>query len=332
MISVSPNPFSVRQVSYTFSLLILVAGILGPTQISAHQVDAIQNRLDVLNRSDGKTTVMWSTIQKNIRPLLPQDCREKEQLEGKPQLWVCDETLSGKEIEIENLPWSDTEVMVRIDNGNERIQVALLSGQNNHLTVEHSGETSEWQMATTYFLLGVEHILKGFDHLFFVLGLLLILSGWKRLTLAITAFTVAHSITLALSVFGVVRVPVAPVEAVIALSVVFLAVEYARQIHGNSGWTEQKPWLISFSVGLLHGLGFASALRETGLPQSEIPTALVMFNIGVETGQLLFVAVVLPVILFGALKIQKQRQWPRFATAYIIGGISAYWFIQRAVG
>jgi hydrogenase/urease accessory protein HupE len=330
MIAVSRIPFSVRQVSYAFPVLILIAGVLCPVQTSAHQVDAIQNRLDILNRRDEQTRVLWSTIRKDIHPVLPQDCHEKEQFEGKSRLWVCDETLSGKEIEIENLPWSDAEVIVRIDNGDEQIQVALLSGQNNHLLVKSPDDTSGWQVARTYFLLGVEHILKGFDHLFFVLGLLLIVPGWKRLALAITAFTIAHSITLALSVLGVIRVPVAPVEAVIALSVVFLAVEYARQIHGKAGWTAQKPWLISFSVGLLHGLGFASALREVGIPQEEIPTALVMFNVGVEAGQLLFVAIVLPVILLGALKIQTHRHWPRLATAYIIGGISAYWFIQRA--
>ncbi|MBN2528206.1 MAG: HupE/UreJ family protein [Deltaproteobacteria bacterium] len=332
MTVISNTPASVRLVVRILLWTIPIIGVIRVTPTGAHQVEAIQNRLDILNRGAGQTTVSWTSSRNDIRPLLPNNCEQEALPEGASRRWQCTLPLSGQEIEIKNLTWSDAEVIVRVDNGDEQIQVALLSGQNNKLTVAHPRDTSGWQVAGTYFALGVEHILKGFDHLFFVLCLLLIVSGGKRLALAITAFTLAHSITLALSVLGVVSVPVAQVEAVIALSVVLLAVEYARQIQGETGWTSQKPWLISFLVGLLHGLGFASALRETGLPQGEIPTALVMFNVGVEAGQLLFVVVVLAIMWFGSLKLRKERHWPRFATAYIIGSISAYWFIQRAIG
>ena len=140
--------------------------------------------------------------------------------------------------------------------------------------------------------IGIIHILEGFDHLLFVLALILIVPGWWLLLKAITAFTAAHSITLALATLGLVNIPGPPTEAVIALSILFLAVEIIRSREGRVTLTERAPWLVSLSFGLVHGLGFAGALSEVGLPQNDIPLALLMFNIGVETGQLLFVFVV----------------------------------------
>jgi hypothetical protein len=128
-----------------------------------------------------------------------------------------------------------------------------------------------------------------------------------------------------------IRVPVAPLEAVIALSIVFLATEYARQLRGFQGWTARNPWLVSFSVGLLHGLGFASALREVGLPEEEIPVALVMFNVGVEAGQLAFVAVALPLMRLASGRLGEKQHWLRLGAAYSMGGVAAFWFIGRTV-
>ncbi len=193
-------------------------------------------------------------------------------------------------------------------------------------------QPSAWRVAWEYTVLGIDHILSGFDHLTFVLALLLIVSGAKRLLITITAFTLAHSVTLAAATLGLVWVPGAPVEAVIALSILFLASELVKVNNGQQSLTAQYPWIVAFSFGLLHGFGFAGALNDVGLPQNEVPLALLMFNIGVEIGQLLFVAVILVVMM---LLRQIRRNWPEWSRqvpAYAIGGIAAFWLIERVAG
>jgi hypothetical protein len=184
--------------------------------------------------------------------------------------------------------------------------------------------------AGRYLALGVEHILLGIDHLLFVLGLLLIVRGPWMLIKTVTAFTVAHSLTLALATLGLVAVPSRPVDAAIALSIVFLAAEILRARQGRTGLTHRFPWLIAFAFGLLHGLGFAGALAEIGLPAGEIPLALLFFNLGVEIGQLMFIAVVLS-LRWAVLRLEIA--WPVWAEplpAYLIGTLAASWFIERA--
>ena len=180
------------------------------------------------------------------------------------------------------------------------------------------------------------HILEGIDHLLFVLGLLLIVKGSMMLIKTVTAFTVAHSLTLGLATLGLVNMPAAPVEAAIALSIVFLAMEVIRGWNGKQSLTHRQPWLVAFGFGLLHGLGFAGALADVGLPQSEIPIALLFFNIGVEIGQLLFVAVVLLVMrIASGLLARGGRRWPQWAAltpVYLIGTLGAYWVIERMSG
>ena len=139
-------------------------------------------------------------------------------------------------------------------------------------------------------MLGIQHILSGVDHLLFVLGLLFLVGSWRRLVATVTAFTLAHSITLAAATLGLVHVPQTPIEAAIALSVMFVAAEILHQASGRPGLTARAPWVVAFIFGLLHGFGFAGALREVGLPQSDIPVALLFFNVGVEVGQLMFIA------------------------------------------
>ena len=178
-------------------------------------------------------------------------------------------------------------------------------------------------------MLGVEHILGGVDHLLFVLALLLIVSGGKRIFLTITAFTVAHSITLVAATLGWVHVPGPPVEAMIALSIVFVAAEIVHGLRGKPGLTARAPWVVAFSFGLLHGFGFAGALAEVGLPQKAIPVALLTFNVGVELGQLMFVAVAL---LAGAAlrRVPLPRPaWMPFAIPYAIGCVAMFWVIER---
>lgn len=198
--------------------------------------------------------------------------------------------------------------------------------------IEVVAQRNAWQVARDYTLLGIDHILSGFDHLTFVLALMLIVSGARRLLVTVTSFTLAHSITLAAATLGILWVPGPPVESVIALSILFLANELVKVNRGESSLTANYPWTVAFVFGLLHGFGFAGALGEIGLPQNEVPLALLMFNVGVELGQLMFIAAALVALL--ALR-GLQREWPgwtRQVPAYGIGGIAAFWLIERIAG
>jgi hydrogenase/urease accessory protein HupE len=191
------------------------------------------------------------------------------------------------------------------------------------------GVESKLGVVRGYTRLGVEHILTGWDHLLFVLGLVLLVGRGRTLLWTITAFTVGHSITLALASLGIVRVPQGPMEAAIAFSIYLLAVELVRSRAGQTSVVQRAPWLVAGPFGLLHGLGFAGALAEVGLPQGEIPLALFAFNVGIELGQLAFVAVVLVAMV--ALRRLPVR-WPRWAPAlpaYGIGSLAIYWFVER---
>ena len=196
------------------------------------------------------------------------------------------------------------------------------------------------QVAAAYLGLGVEHILFGADHLIFVLALILLVQGWKRIFVTVTAFTVAHSITLGAATLGYINVPGPPVEAAIALSIVLVAVEIVNVSRGQESLAARIPWLIAFAFGLLHGLGFAGALSEVGLPGHAVPVALLFFNLGVEIGQLLFIAVVMA--LFAILRLLRSgivstdigwsRSLPTVVAAYSIGGVASFWLIERVYG
>jgi hydrogenase/urease accessory protein HupE len=207
--------------------------------------------------------------------------------------------------------------------------VTRLQPSNPAFVVEASA--GAWEVARTYLILGVEHILFGIDHLLFVLALLLVVKGAGRVVATVTAFTIAHSITLAAATLGLVRVPGPPVEAMIALSIVFVAAEIVHGARGRPGLTARRPWVVAFTFGLLHGLGFAGALSEVGLPQNAIPLALFFFNVGVELGQLLFIGA----FAVAALVIARARiLWPRWleiAPAYPIGSIAMFWVLQRVI-
>lgn len=189
-----------------------------------------------------------------------------------------------------------------------------------------------WYVSSGEFLtLGFHHILMGIDHLLFVLGLLIIVSGRRMLLKTITAFTVAHSITLAIATLGYAAVPAPPLNATIALSILFLGPEIVRVWRGETSFTIRHPWVVAFGFGLLHGFGFATGLSTVGMPTTEIPLALLMFNIGVEFGQLVFVLLIL--LIAKSLKVLEFR-WPRwvdYLPGYAIGSLGAYWTIQRTV-
>jgi hydrogenase/urease accessory protein HupE len=187
-------------------------------------------------------------------------------------------------------------------------------------------------VAGLYLRLGVEHILTGVDHLLFVLGLLILTRGGGRLLATITAFTVAHSITLAAATLGWVHVPQPPVEAVIALSIAFVAAEIVRGRAGHAGVAERWPWLVAFVFGLLHGLGFASGLAEIGLPEKRIPLALLFFNVGVELGQLAFVAVVLLALRATARVRHRLPGSSGLLVPYFIGSVAMFLLLERVAG
>jgi hydrogenase/urease accessory protein HupE len=235
--------------------------------------------------------------------------------------------LIGQKVRIEGLPSGVTDVLVRVDRLDGTSQVTRLLPSNPSFVVETSAGPGE--VARTYLLLGVQHILLGIDHLLFVLALLLVVKGVGRIITTVTAFTIAHSITLAAATLGLVRVPGPPVEAAIALSIVFVAAEIVRGAQGRPGLTARWPWVVAFTFGLLHGLGFAGALDEIGLPQHAIPLALFFFNVGVELGQLLFVgAIAVTALLVARVRI-LWPSWMELAPAYAIGGIAMFWTIQR---
>ena len=183
----------------------------------------------------------------------------------------------------------------------------------------------------TYTSIGVEHIVFGFDHLLFVLSLVLLLSNMRTLFWAITAFTLAHSVTLVGTTLGYFGLPSQPVEAVIALSIMFLAVEIIKSSPKELRFSERFPWLVAFSFGLLHGFGFAGALAEIGLPSTDRPLALLGFNIGVELGQLLVVVVGLSLLAVINKLVSKNQMVVKLVPAYAIGIIATYWFLERTL-
>jgi len=242
----------------------------------------------------------------------------------------CDGGLTGKTITIDGLSATYTDVLVRIGHLGGTTQASRLGPDSPSLVV--AAAPTALDTAWTYFLLGVEHILLGVDHLLFVLALLLLIRSPRTLVETITAFTIAHSITLAAAALGWTSVPQPPVEAAVALSIVVVASEVVRAERGKTDLSIRYPWAIAFLFGLLHGLGFGGALRDIGLPQVDVPLALFTFNVGVEVGQLIFVAAVLAVSAAFRALVKVSLPPVRVATAYGIGGISAFWVVERITG
>jgi hydrogenase/urease accessory protein HupE len=238
--------------------------------------------------------------------------------------------LIGTTITIDGLDATYTDVLLRLERANGVEITHRLTPTSPSYVVQ--AEPGHGQIALTYIMLGVEHILLGIDHLLFVLALLMIVANFKKLVATITAFTVAHSITLALAALGFVSMPGPPVEAIIALSIVFVAAEIVRGRQGIAVLTARVPWIVAFTFGLLHGFGFAGALSEIGLPQSAIPLALFSFNVGVEIGQLLFVSGVVVLYSIGKRIQPVPPAWAWRVPTYTIGGVAAFWTIDRIAG
>ena len=246
--------------------------------------------------------------------------------------WVVDVgpgSIEGTVLRFLGLESTITDVYVRLTRLDSTMMTAVVRPTKPF--VELRGERSWYATAGEYIGLGFYHILLGVDHLLFVLGLLLIVQGRMMLFKTVTSFTVAHSITLALATLGFASVPLPPLNAAVALSILFLGPEIVRSWRGESSLTIRYPWIVAFVFGLLHGFGFASGLSTTGMPKAELPWALLSFNVGVELGQLAFVFIALALAWsFRTLEIR----WPRWALAmpgYTVGSLGAYWTIQRTV-
>jgi hydrogenase/urease accessory protein HupE len=235
--------------------------------------------------------------------------------------------LRGQDIGIAGLEGTVSDALVRVEFADGSAWTQRLTPQQPSATIPKVQNV--WGVALVYLKLGIEHILTGFDHLLFVLALLIICRSTSLLIKTITAFTLAHSITLALATLDIVTVPSRPVEAAIALSIVFVAAEIVRSRQGNEGLAARAPWIVAFTFGLLHGFGFAGALAEVGLPHGHIPTALLFFNIGVEIGQLIFVGAVLALVAgVGRMGLSLPR-WAAIIPPYAIGITAMFWTIER---
>lgn len=245
------------------------------------------------------------------------------------QRWRVHRTggFDGSSIRIEGLEATLTDALVRIERLDGTTQTVKLSPSSPAFTVE--AEPGRWEVARAYLSLGIEHILLGIDHLLFVLALMILIKDTKRMFWTITSFTAAHSLTLAAATLGWIHVPIPPVEAGIALSIVFLASEIVHSRAGRPSLTYRKPWIVAFVFGLLHGLGFANALSEVGLPANAIPTALLFFNVGVEIGQLMFIAGVLAIVAAGRRLALPSVVWNWRLPVYAIGAVASCWTIQR---
>jgi hydrogenase/urease accessory protein HupE len=304
----------------------------------AHPLDPAL--LELRESPPGQFAVLWRVPRSGpatapLRPALPLRCVERSAPRTGDGVgphvtyrWSVDcGGLVGERIGVDGLDKSRTEALLRVHLDDGRLIQAVLRGDQPAMTVPV--RVGRLDIGRDYVRLGFEHILTGLDHLLFLLGLVLLVRGRRALLWTITAFTVGHSVTLSLAVLGIVRVPPAPVEALIAVTIFAVAVELTREYAGCEGWMRRAPWLMAFVFGLLHGLGFAGALSQVGLPADEIPLALFAFNVGIEAGQLLFVALVLAArAALSALPTRWIELGARLP-AYAIGSLAVFWVIDR---
>ena len=312
----------------------------GPTAAAAHEVRP--GYLELREIGPGIFRVLWKKPARGdqilkIDPVFPAGCvvvgiGSEEIRRGAyvaRATLECDGGLAGKTIEIAGLETTLTDVLVRVYYADGLQETHLV--QPNETSAVIGGPSGVVKRIGAYTRLGMGHIALGVDHLLFVLGLLLIVSSPMMLLKTITSFTLAHSITLGIATLGFARAPELPLNAVIALSILFLGPEIVRVWRGETSFTIRHPWVVAFVFGLLHGFGFASGLTAMGLPQNEIPLALLFFNVGVELGQLAFVFLMLGLARsFPALEIRWPR-WAELLPGYAVGTLGALWFIQRTV-
>lgn len=317
----------------------VLVGLLAAAAASAHE--ARPAYLEITETAAGQFSLLWRTpvlagMRLPVALRLPNDVRNQkdtvvqelaDSLVERRWIDAGPDGLAGQRIEFPGLQLTITDVLVRVELLDGRTWTTIVRPSQPWL--EMAASQSTWEVAGTYVAQGVRHILFGADHLLFVLGLLLIVADRWMLLKTVTAFTAAHSITLAVATLGYAEVPAVPLNAAIALSILFLGPEIVRVWRGETSFTIRHPWVVAFAFGLLHGFGFASALTGAGLPRRELPLALVSFNVGVELGQLGFIALILALERAFAL---LEIRWPRWAQAlpgYAVGSLGAFWTLQR---
>jgi len=296
--------------------------------------------LDVTEGQGGQYALVWKRTPGPavLLPRLPAHCRPLGRpprpvtLDAAPQRWRVDcgaRGLGGATLTVDGLE-SRTDVVVRVAWRDGRTSTGVLRADTPELALPDGPATESGAVLRSYVGLGVAHILLGPDHLLFVLGLLLLADGWGMLVRTVTAFTAAHSLTLALAAFGLLALPPAPVDATIALSIVVLALELLRDPEAAPTLARRAPWIVAFAFGLLHGLGFAGALAAIGLPPDHVPLALLSFNLGVELGQMAFVAAILPVVAVSR-RLAGGRPVLARVPAYAIGALAVAWTLDRVL-
>lgn len=321
-----------------FATLVLVA--LLPASVAwAHEVRPAY--LELKETAPGRFVILWRTpVLSGMRlPVvlkLPDDVQNlKEPVVQEltdslvERRWIDAGPggLAGKRVEFVGLQGTITDVLVRVEHLDGSSQVTRVLPSSPSFIVEATPR--RFEVARTYLVLGIEHILTGIDHLLFVSGLLLLVNGVRRLLLTVSAFTLSHTVTLTLATLGFVHVPPAPVEAVIALSILFVAWEVLRKDANPTGLAQRKPWLVAFSFGLLHGLGFAGGLSAAGLPAAHIPLALGFFSAGVEVGHFSFVGSALLIIAVSKRWTSRLPSWSSRIAPYAIGSCASFWLIAR---
>jgi hydrogenase/urease accessory protein HupE len=319
-------------------LLFLVMQVFLAASSTAHEMRPAY--LDMRETAADEFSVLWKVpalgdMRLGLYLRLPKTCKiiaestRAIQENAYIERWtvICAQGLKGQEINIDGLRATMTDALARIEYRNGSFEIARIKPELPSYIVKGAQTGSE--VAQTYFQLGVDHILSGLDHLLFIFALILLIRDRWMLIKTITAFTLAHSITLAGASLGYFSLPQKPVEATIALSIAFVASELIKMKPGERRLSEAYPWVVAFTFGLLHGFGFAGALKEIGLPQSDIPLALFTFNVGVEAGQLLFVAAVLVLFRFVNALVKVPLAPARLLAAYLIGTAAMLWLVDR---
>lgn len=325
-----------------FAVGLALALGLAPAAVSAHRLAPSLLQL-VESGEPGHVAVTWKTplqrpVGSDVRPALPEHCapvgQPSAEAEGtgmvvRSRIDCGTAGLVGATLAVHGLDAGGANALVRVELRDGRRAQAVLHAGASAFTVPERESVRD--VVWGYLRLGVEHILSGLDHLVFVLGLIWLVTGARALVGTVTAFTLGHSVTLSLAALGFVRFPSALVEIVIAATILVLALELARpDAAERPGILRRWPWAVAFGFGLLHGLGFAGALAEIGLPQGEIPLALLSFNLGIEAGQLAFVGVVLG-LRAGLRTLPPLPRWLQQAPVHAIGGLAVYWCLDRVV-
>jgi hypothetical protein len=327
-LAAAPAFARLRRLRLMISFVVAVVAALVGAAATAAAHEATMAVLALREVGPGNFVGQWKLepTDKTLKPVFPPHCQWSP-----PELECGERGLSGR-ISFEGLGSKQSAVMIRIARRTGPAEAYTLTAAHPTATVlsgNSDGLSAQFELADVYVNLGIDHILRGIDHLLFVLGLIWLVRGWWMLVHTITAFTVAHSLSLAAATFGWIGVPEGPLNASIALSIVFVGVEIVKLQRGQIGLTARYPWVVAFAFGLLHGLGFATALTNLGIPQASLPFALLFFNIGVEIGQLAFVFVVLALIWAHRRAEATLPRWGAALPAYAIGSIAAFWFLLR---